>query len=372
MNRPLRIALVAHPRHPIAEPFKGGMEAHSFHLARGLMARGHDVTLFAAGDSDPAFTIDPLLPVHYDRDYPWENTNPHPELYTVLDKAFGAARHRIFSGQYDIVHNNSLHRFVMQEAKRTGLPCVTSLHVPPFDAIHGVVRDTLSDTHHVTVTSARQNISWWGQAIPPESLVVHNGIDMACWPFSASGGAHAIWCGRITRNKGPHLAIAAAKRANISLRLFGYLEDRAYFDQEIAPELGEGITYGGVLEGAALSDEMQQAALLLFTPCWDEPFGLIAVEAMASGLPVASFDQGAVREVIGEEAGRYAAPEDVSGLSVAIREALDINRSIPRHRTEAAFSHETMIDRYEVIYGQVMNASQRRSRKENPYETLIL
>jgi len=372
VNRPLRIALVAHPRHPIAEPFKGGMEAHSFHLARGLMARGHDVTLFAAGDSNPAFTIDPLLPVHYDRDYPWENTNPHPELYTVLDKAFGAARHRIFSGHYDVVHNNSLHRFAMQEAKRTGLPCVTSLHVPPFDAIHGVVRDSLSDTHHVTVTSARQNISWWGQAIPPESMVVHNGIDMACWPFGASGGDHAIWCGRITRNKGPHLAIAAAKRANMSLRLFGYLEDKAYFDQEIAPELGEAITYGGVLEGAALSNEMQQAALLLFTPCWDEPFGLIAVEAMASGLPVASFDQGAAREIIGETAGRYAAPGDVDGLALAIREASRIDRSLPRYRAEAFYSRETMIDNYEAIYRRVMAASSSVREGERPYETLML
>ncbi|WP_122049779.1 glycosyltransferase [Asaia bogorensis] len=372
MNRPLRIALVAHPRHPIAEPFKGGMEAHSFHLARGLMARGHDVMLFAAGDSNPAFTIDPLLPVHYDRDYPWENTNPHPELYTVLDKAFGAARHRIFSGHYDIVHNNSLHRFVMQEAKRTGLPCVTSLHVPPFDAIHGVVRDTLSDTHHVTVTSARQNISWWGQAIPLQSVVVHNGVDLACWPFEASGGPHAIWCGRITRNKGPHFAIAAAKRAGLSLRLFGYLEDRAYFDQEISPELDEQVTYGGMLEGAALSRELRNAALLLFTPCWDEPFGLIAVEAMASGLPVASFDQGAAREIIGETSGRFAPPGDIDALANAARMALAIPRILPREQAETLFCRDRMIDRYLAVYERAMAARKNGHAVRSPQETLIL
>lgn len=371
MTRPLRIALVAHPRHPIAEPFKGGMEAHSFHLAQGLMARGHEVTLFASGDSDPRFTVDPIMAVHYDRDYPWENTRPHPQLYTMLDRQFGAARHRIFSGRYDVVHNNSLHRFILQEAKRTGQPCVTSLHVPPYDAIHSVVRDSLCATHLATVTSARQNISWWGDTPLPESLVVHNGIDPSLWPWSAQGEGHALWCGRISRNKGPHFAVQAARRAGVPLRLFGYLEDRPYFDQEIAPYLDQHLRYGGVLSGDALATEMRMASVLIFTPCWDEPFGLVAVEAMASGLPVAAFEQGAVREIIGEAAGRYAPPGCIDALSDAIAAAITIDRAVPRGRVMEAFTHDRMIDSYEQLYRRVMAAAHDTSARV-PYETLML
>ncbi|MFC0501640.1 glycosyltransferase [Asaia krungthepensis] len=373
----MRIALIAHPRHPIAPPFKGGMEAHSYHLAKGLMARGHDVTLFAAGDSASCFDIDPIMPVHYDRDYPWENTTPHPDLYTMLDHHFGAAKHRIFSGRYDVVHNNCLHRFIMQEAHRTNMPCVTSLHVPPFEAIHGVVRDTLCATHIATVTSARQNWSWWGAAPPLESVVVHNGIDLDLWPApddiqTLPHEEHALWCGRITRNKGPHHAVQAARKAGLGLRLYGYLEDRDYFAQEIQPWLDERILYGGVADGTTLSRAMRQARLLFFTPCWDEPFGLVAVEAMASGLPIACFDQGAAREIIGEEAGRYARPNDVNALAQAAHDAMQIGRDVPRKRVEACFSQERMIDAYEALYARVRAASDHLAPMSQPYETLIL
>ncbi|GBR09543.1 glycosyltransferase [Asaia siamensis] len=356
---PLRIALVAHPRHPIAEPFKGGMEAHSFHLAKGLIARGHDVTLFAAGDSDARFTIDPVLDVHYDRDFPWENARPDPRLYPVLDRAFASACPRIFSNAFDVVHNNSLHRFVMQGAKKSGLPCVTSLHVPPFEAIHGVVRDSLSPTHRATVTSQRQTLCWWPEGTPDTAEIVHNGIDLALWPWSGKRGNHALWCGRITPNKGPHHAIRAARQCGIGLRLFGVKEDDTYFDREIAPLLDEKIIYGGVLDGAGLAEQMREAALLLFTPCWDEPFGLVAVEAMASGLPVAAFDQGATREIIGEEAGRFAPPDDPVALAAAILEALKIDRIIPRRRVEEYFSLSRMVDRYEALYEKVITCHTR-------------
>ncbi|WP_199899874.1 glycosyltransferase [Asaia prunellae] len=318
------------------------------------MARGHEVTLFAAGDSDARFTIDPLLPVHYDRDFPWENARPDPRLYPVLDAAFGAARHRIFGGSFDVVHNNCLHRFIMQEAAKGSLPCVTSLHIPPFDAIHGILRESLSTTHHATVTSQRQTLCWWPEGAPHTAEIVHNGIDLTLWPWSEEKGNHALWCGRLTPNKGPHHAIRAAKLCGIGLRLFGPKEDEAYFDQEIAPLLDETISYGGVVEGAALSQEMRHAGLLFFTPCWDEPFGLVAIEAMASGLPVAAFDQGAAREIIGEDAGCFAPPYDEAALANAALRALEIDRLVPRQRVEQCFSLSRMIDRYEALYEKVI------------------
>ncbi len=129
--------------------------------------------------------------------------------------------------------------------------------------------------------------------------------------------------------------MAAARQAGIPLTLFGTVEDPAYWQAEVAPLLGGGIRYGGHLRAAALAAELGRASLFLFTPCWDEPFGLVAIEAMACGLPVASLDRGAAREVIAE-AGVFAAPDDADALARAIPAALAIDRRVPRDRVMAA------------------------------------
>ncbi|RZM06489.1 MAG: glycosyltransferase family 4 protein, partial [Sphingomonas sp.] len=105
----MRIAVLAHVRHPIAEPFMGGMEAHSWHLADGLAARGHDVVLFASGDSDRRFTIDPVLDQHYEATFPWAEHRGSPPLIAHVDAGYAAACDRIARGNFDVVHNNSLH-----------------------------------------------------------------------------------------------------------------------------------------------------------------------------------------------------------------------------------------------------------------------
>ena len=129
----MRIALLAHVRQPIAQPFMGGMESHSWYLADGLAARGHDVVLFAAGDSDPRFAIDPVLPEHYERTFPWAEHRGSAPLIAHVDAGYAAACDRIAAGGFDVVHNNSLHRFPIAPARTARVPTVTSLHVPPYD-----------------------------------------------------------------------------------------------------------------------------------------------------------------------------------------------------------------------------------------------
>lgn len=347
----MRIAVVSHVRHPIAQPFMGGMEAHSWALVDGLTARGHDVTLFAAGDSDPAFRIHPILPEHYDRRYPWSEYVETRVLHDYLDAGFADASRALLAGGFDVVHNNSLHRYPPRLARVHRVPTVTSLHIPPFDAIHRAVRESAAPWSRFTVTSARQLDSWWPEGPPAEAHVAHNGIDLSLWPFVAAGDGSAAWAGRIARTKGPHLAVQAASRLGLPLTLYGVIEDTEYFEAEIRPHLGDLVRHGGHLGPRALAAELGRASVLLFTPLWDEPFGLAAVEAMACGLPVAALDMGAVREIAGE-AGRYAAPDDPAAFDAAIRSALAIPRTVPRRRVEAMFTRDRMIDRYEALYGR--------------------
>ncbi len=350
----MRIALLAHVRQRIAQPFMGGMESHSWYLAEGLAARGHDVVLFAAGDSDPRFVIDPVIAEHYERTFPWAEHRGSAPLIAHLDNGYREACDRIAIGGFDVLHNNSLHRFPIEPARTAIVPTVTSLHVPPYDALHWFVKASPAPTHRLTVTSESQLRAWFPDGAPPEASVLHNGIDPAAWPFAARGEG-AIWCGRITPNKGTHLAAQAAMRAGVPLTMFGSIEDPDYWAAEVEPLLGPTIRYGGHLAGAALAEELGRAGVFLFTPCWDEPFGLVAIEAMSCGLPVAAFDRGAAREVVGE-AGRYAPAGDVAALALAIRDAMAIPRTVPRARVERLFSRDRWLDRCEALYDDVVRA----------------
>ncbi|GAA0664749.1 glycosyltransferase involved in cell wall biosynthesis [Sphingomonas insulae] len=352
----MRIALLAHVRQRIAQPFMGGMESHSWYLADGLMARGHDVVLFAAGDSDPRFAIDPVVAEHYERTFPWAEHRGSAPLIAHLDAGYASACDRIAAGGFDVVHNNSLHRFAIEPRRTAVVPTVTSLHVPPYDALHWFVKESATPGHHLTVTSQRQMAAWWPDGAPRRASVLHNGIDATAWPFVANGDGSAVWSGRITPNKGPHLAIEAARMAGVPLKLFGQIEDPDYWDARVAPLLGGDIRYGGHLDGATLAAEMGRASVFLFTPCWDEPFGLVAVEAMACGLPVAAFDMGAAREVIGE-GGCFAPADDAVALAKAIGEAMAIPRDIPRERVERLFTHDRWLDACEALYAQVQTVS---------------
>jgi glycosyltransferase involved in cell wall biosynthesis len=347
----VRIALLAHLRHPIAPPFAGGMEAHAWTLAQGLSERGHEVVLFAAGDSDPRFTLDPVIPVHHEARFPGREHTGDRALVAHVEAGYAAACERIAAGGFDVLHNNSLSRLPLERRRTDATPTVTSLHVPPYDALAGFVRASPAPGHRITATSAAQLASWWPEGPPPEASVLPNGIDPAAWPFRETGDGSAVWCGRIAGLKGTHHAVAAARAAGVALTLFGPVEEPEYWTAQVAPLLGGAIRYGGHLPGPALAAEMGRASVCLFTPCWDEPFGLAAIEAMACGLPVAGFDRGATREVVGE-AGRLVAEGDGEGLARALGEALAIPRTVPRARVLRLFTRDLWLDRCEALYAQ--------------------
>lgn len=326
----------------------GGMEAHSHALAHGLAARGHEVVLFAAGDSRVQVPLQPLLPRHYDHDFPWHEFHGTDRLNAYLDAAHADTLDRIGGMSFDIVHNNTLHRYPPRWSRSARVPMVTSLHVPPFDALLRAIRESPAPWHRITGCSARHLAGYWPKGPPDTAHVVPNGIDLSAWPFSPKGDGSAVWAGRITPNKAPHLAITAARKAGVPLTIFGMIEDGDYFDTQIRPALGSGIRYGGHASAGDLAAAYGAASVLLFTPQWDEPFGLTAIEAMACGTPVAAVDMGAVRDVIGD-AGCYASP-DGSDLDAALIGAMQIPRLRARRRVEMRFSQERMVEGYERLY----------------------
>ena len=348
----MRICLIASSRYPIAEPFAGGLESMTHTMARGLAERGHEVTLFAGRGSDtslpvrllPLATVEVSAAAMADRWAPGAGwlAEHHAYLDLMLSLALTGAE------DYDVVHNNSLHHLPVAMSPALSVPVLTTLHTPPLPMIESALALCPQPPRFVAVSQWTADA--WRHAV--DSDVVLNGLDLRVWPVGAGGGP-AVWSGRIVPEKAPHLAVDACRAAGVPLVLAGPVQDQAYFDRELAPRLGPDARWIGHLDARALSDLLRAASVAVVTPAWDEPYGLVAAEAMASGTPVAGFARGGLAQVVAPDAGVLVAPDDVEALAAAVRVAAGMDRAAVRAHAEAACSADVMIDHYEDLYADL-------------------
>ena len=348
----MKIAVLAHIRHAIAEPFSGGMEAHCDMLCRGLRAAGHEVDLFAAhGSSDPGLV--PICDAPYDEVLPWRVYRGTRELATYQRNAFERVLMRIGTGEYDVVHNNSLFPEIIEWCAHAGIPCVTSQHVPPFGSMFDAVQGGGKHPNIGATVTSHDQLSLWAQKGFSDLEVVPNGIDTHAWIPSREVGDYFTWVGRIVPNKGLGHAVRAARKAGIRLKVFGPVEDTSYFADEVEPFLANDIEFHGHKSGEVLRKEVAGARGALVTPLWDEPFGLVAAEALSCGTPVVGFDRGAIAEVVGD-CGYLVQSDDVGALAEAIGQIGQIDRTACRQRAVQRLSIQAMIRRYEECYAKVI------------------
>lgn len=341
----MKVALIGSARHGVEEPFAGGLEAHTSYLARGLEGLGHEVSVFAAGAGGDGFV--PTEAARGDVSMPEESFMLEHHAYLELMLALSG------SG-FDVVHNNSLHYLPVAMSPMLGRPLVTTLHTPPTPWLQSALRCVGGAATCVSVS--RRNAASWGDTVRVRE-VIPNGVDLGLWPFDPGPARQrtAVWAGRITPEKGPHLALLAAREAGYALRLAGPVADEGYFRREVEPLLGGGLEYVGHLPHKRLARLVGEAAVSLCTPRWDEPYGLVVAEALACGTPVAAFGRGAVPEILDETCGRLTPPDDVPGLARAVREAAKLDRRDCRRRAEEACSLGAMVGRYHALYEDLLS-----------------
>jgi glycosyltransferase involved in cell wall biosynthesis len=322
MIRPLRVALLAHYRHPIAEPYQGGLEMHTALLADELTDRGHEVTLLAKAGSDTRARLVPVLPA----DFPYgvgTDVDGVDRSESLADVALLEALSGV-ADEVDVILNNSLSTVPYLHLGEH--PVLTVLHTPAtLERVVEVVAatDWRPGRHHVWAGVSQTTSRDWARWLP-DVRWVPNGVDLDRWaprPDVRRPARHAVWSGRITAEKGLHVAIAAAELGGWELSISGPIADHAYFAEVVVPRLNDRIRYVGHLRHAALPAFLQSGAVYVFTPLWPEPFGLSLVEALAGGTPAAALPQGAVAEIVAPAGGVLAADSTAESLAVAMETA---------------------------------------------------
>lgn len=349
----LRIALIASARFAIREPFAGGLEAHTWALARGLKHRGHEVTVFAGAGSDPALGVRQLAAARprisdaARADVSMPAQEWLDEHHAYLQLLLELAEHG--RDNFDVVHNNSLHHLPVAMARTVPVPVISTLHTPPTPWLESAVQAGPCPVIFTAVS--RHTSRAWSHAIPA-IRVIRNGIDLDRWR-PGPGGGPAIWLGRLVPEKGADLAVRAARSAGQPLDLVGPVSDPDFYAERIEPLLGGGVRYLGHLTHDELAVRLGRARACLVTPRWDEPYCLVAAEALACGTPVAGFARGALPELLDDRCAVLVEPDNVEALSAALLAAARLPRAAARAHAVAHCSQDQMIGRYEDLYREV-------------------
>jgi glycosyltransferase involved in cell wall biosynthesis len=285
-ERPLRIAMVVPPWYEVPPPGYGGLEQVCAALIDGLVARGHDVTLFGAGErTGTAARFVSTGPPQYRR-----LSESMPELLHVA-----RVNEMLDRGRFDVVHDHSLIGPLTAPQRR--VPTVVTVHGCPQGEFGQYVERLDPRIALVAISYSQRRLA----SHLPWSAVVHHGIDTTGMQRSEPADGPVLWLARFCRDKGPELAIRACREAGLPLVLAGKCNEPAewrYFDEIVKPLLGPDVEV--VLNGDRQhTSELLGAARCLIMPItWDEPFGMVMIEAMARGAPVVAVNRGAVPEIV--------------------------------------------------------------------------
>lgn len=351
----MRIAQVSPLRERVPPLTYGGVELVVSLLTEELVRRGHEVTLFASGDSQ---TLARLKSVHL------RALRPDPQVWEYdtyelleLSQVYEQAR------DFDVIHSH---------VGYLALPFTNLVKTPTVHTLHSLTPGSRRLFAHysqqpcVSISNAQRE--------PELNLnyvsTVYNGINPEDYPFQAQpqNPPYLAFLGRLSPEKGPQHAIAIAKQTGWSLKMAGKIDavDQEFFEQEIAPQIdGKQITYLGETSHAAKVELLSHAVATLFPITWREPFGLVMIESMCTGTPVIGIDLGSIPEVIAHGKTGFVC-QTVEEIASIIPAALELDRQSCRDHVLKNFSVVQMVNQYEAVYQHVLEYASRKSRAATP------
>ncbi len=335
----MRIALVSPTWERVPPPAYGGIEAVVSLLAEGLVSRGHDVTLYATGDSITSARLRAICP------WPLRSANVSQPLPYQLAHAASVIEE---ADQYDVIHNHC-GELLMAFSNLTTVPILTTIHGPMVPDCQ-IVWDRYRG-HYNTISVASKN------GFPDRGYegVVYNGIDVDSFPFSDDKDDFLLFLGRVSLEKGTHLAIQAAQALGRRLIIAGKVDraDQQYYETLVAPLLDDPrVTFFGEADATQKRQLFARARCLLQPVTWPEPFGLVMAEAMACGTPVVAFRQGSVPEVVSHGETGYVV-DTLDEMIDAVERVHEIDPRRCRTHVAQHFSADQMVGGYERLYERI-------------------
>lgn len=343
----LRVAVVSPLMESVPPRLYGGTERVVSYLTEALVDQGHQVSLFATGDSRTrgklhAMAEQGLRLLGQDG----RCIDPFPHYALMLDRIAEVA------SEFDVIHFN-IDYWHFPLARRLGWPTVTTLHgrldypdLVPFYRYFG-------DMPLVSISQAQRTPLPWARWL----ATIHHGLPEDLYGFHAKPGKYLAFLGRMSPEKGPERAIRLARLVGIPLKMAAKVDrdDRDYFEQRIQPLLrGSDVEYVGEIGDADKEAFLGNALALLFPIEWPEPFGMVMIEAMACGTPVIAWPCGSVPEVLEQDVSGYLVDTDVAAVD-AVAACHDHDRLLCRQAFERRFTASRMANDYVEVYRRIAN-----------------
>lgn len=337
----MRVTVIADPVLPVPPVKYGGAERIVANLCEGLMRRGHQVTLVAAPGS---------------RSYGRTLTHRPPDNSRFVSRA---GRKLLFqplslaaSARADVVHNFGRVDYLFA-LLRTRVPLIHTFENPIAAYELELLLRRPRERMLLVSISDHQRREWERRG---RWRTVYNCVDVRAFRFSARPDGYLAFLGRLTANKGVHLAIEVARRTGMKLKIAGNVSKEpggeAYFEQKVRPALGGNIEWVGEVDDARKAALLEGAAALLFPIQWDEPFGIVVAEALACGTPVIATRRASTPETVRDGETGFLC-DSVDEMVRAVGRLPELRRESCRAFAENVFSADRMVERYEELYREV-------------------
>ena len=342
----MRIAQITSTYISVPPKSHGGTELMVYHLVEELLRRGHQVELFASGDSVVSCPLHAVVPVA---------TLYDDSITTYIDKEMETRNtHNLYAqaDRFDVIHSHWPTLAPYFSPFTTTPTVVTYAYIEP--ALHRYYQQNFQNVFPVCVSQTQADLL--GDATLP---VIYNGIPVRHVPFVSEPDDFLLIVARIVPNKGIAEAIQIAQRTGHRLVIVGDVSpyipwSRRYYEEQVRPFIdGERVVYIEQLPNAEVHRLMGRAKAFLFPLQWDEPFGLVVVEAMAAGAPVVTLRRGSMTELVCDGETGFLA-DDIDGMVAALGRIDTIDRAACRRWVESRFTVEEMVGKYERLYNKIL------------------
>lgn len=317
----------------------GPWEQVASNVTEGLVAKGHEVTLFATGDSQTSARLEAICDAGYE-----EDKNQDAKVLECLHISHIMEQ----SGRFDIIHNH-FDFLPLTYSRLIDTPIVTTIHGFSSQKIIPVFKKYNAGSHYVSISNSDRS---------PDLIytaTVYNGLKSEDFSFNAEPEDYLLFFGRLHPDKGPVDAIKIAKKAGKKLLIAGIIQDENYFNEKVKPLLDDkNVIFLGHAGPEKRLELLSKASGLLHPIYFNEPFGMSVAEAMLCGTPVIAYNRGSMPELIRDKETGFLV-ENVTEAVEAVNKLSSINRKSCAKWAGAHFTQEKMVDDYIAVYEKILN-----------------